>query len=115
MEKLLNGLKAYHVTTVSSWYSTIVFAESRDHAKALALRTDCCEDEEYINIRVNRFPQADCLYKGNYEIDWYDEDTRIALVRDFGWSCYEAEDYECRACPAKNYCDTYKQYVEELT
>lgn len=104
--------KAYHVTTVNSWYSTIVFAENRNKAKALALRTDCCEDEEYINIRVTRFPEADRLYKGHYEVDWYDAETRIALVKDFGWSCYDADYSECNACPARNYCDAYKEYME---
>lgn len=106
------GLKAYYATTNDSWYSTIVFAENRGQAKALAMRTDCLEDEEYINIRVTRFPQADRLYKGNYEVDWYDAETRITLVRDFGWSCYEAEYPECEKCPAREYCDTWKEYEE---
>ena len=51
-------------------YQTIVFARSRSEAKVQALKSDACEDAEYIGIRVHWGPKADKLYKGRSEIDW---------------------------------------------
>lgn len=105
--------KAYKVFDDASCenFSTIVFADNRNEAKALALRTDVCEDARYIDVRAQRLPEADCLYKGSFEIDWYDEDTRLALVRDFGWSCFEPS-FECAECPAKQYCSWNEEEPE---
>ena len=69
--------------------ATIVFAENIKEAKKIAMATDTCEEANFIDIRVKRLKEADYLYKGSNEIDWYDEETRIALVRDFGWRCYK--------------------------
>lgn len=74
-----------------SFYSTIVFANTAGEAKARAIETETFEDEIFCNIRVRRFREADCLFKGANEIDWYDPDMRIKLVRDFGW-IREAEE-----------------------
>ena len=82
---------------------TIIFAENAREAKRIAMATDVCEDAEFINIRVKRLKEADPLYKGKSEIDWYDEETRLALVRDLGWKCFEPS-WECENCVAKNYC-----------
>lgn len=41
-------------------------------------------------------------------IDWYDTETRIALVRDFAWSCFEPS-WECDICPAKPHCHWHEQ------
>lgn len=65
---------------------------------------DCCEDGEYINIRAKREKGADCLYKGKWESDWYNDETRLILVRDCGWHCIDADYSECRNCVAKEYC-----------
>lgn len=96
-------MKAYHAYEKDSDYATIVFAESAAQAKIAAKACDCCEDARYIDIRVRRMPEADKLYKGSSEIDWYDDETRIALVRDFGWSCFDTSR-ECDTCPARQYC-----------
>lgn len=96
-------MKAYHAQEKDACCSTIVFAENATQAKLVAMTCDCCEDARYIDIRVHRMPNADSLYKGCSEIDWYDRETRIALVRDFGWACYETS-WECDECPAKPYC-----------
>jgi hypothetical protein len=82
--------------------STIVFAENIREAKKIAMSTDACSEAEFIDIRVKRIKECDALYKGTSEIDWYDEETRIVLVRDFGWSCLE--EYMCDKCPAQQYC-----------
>ena len=82
--------------------TTIVFAENIREAKKIAMSTDACSEAEFIDVRVKRCKDYDVLYKGLSEIDWYDSDTRIILVRDFGWSCIE--EYECDTCPAQQYC-----------
>ena len=87
-------------------YSTIVFARSASEAKTIALATDTCSEAQYIDIRVTRLPGADNLYKGQCEVDWYDPKTRLALVKDFGWACYETS-WECDTCPAKPHCSWF--------
>lgn len=106
----MNDMKAYQVHDSESVEncSTIVFAENRTKAKLIAQSTDTCEDSRYIDIRVRRLPEADRLYKGKLEIDWYDAETRIALVRDFGWACLEPS-FECDNCPAVQYCHWHEE------
>lgn len=100
--------KAYYAREKDSDCATIVFAENCTQAKTIALTCDCCEDARYIDIRVRRMPEADKLYKGFSEIDWYDAEIRVALVRDFGWQCFEPS-WECDTCPAKPYCFWHQQ------
>ena len=45
----------------------------------------------------------DRLYQGETELNWYDPELRLVLVRDFGWSCFEPS-YECETCRAKPFC-----------
>lgn len=82
---------------------TIVFAETPSKAKKIAMCTEACEDADYTDIRVRRLPGADKLYKGKSEVDWYDKNERLVLVRDFGWACSWTDSY-CDDCPAKQWC-----------
>ena len=68
-------MKAYKAwdEKASDLCSTIVFAENIREAKKVAMTTDVCEDAKFIDIRVKRYKEADCLYKGSNEIDWYDK------------------------------------------
>ena len=79
------GMKAYKVWDDKCDGNSIVFAENIKEAKKIAIHTDVCEEADFIDIRVKRYECADVLYKGKSEIDWYDEGTRLTLVRDFGW------------------------------
>lgn len=88
-------------------YSTIVFAENSREAKKIAFCCDVCEYADYIQVRVNRFPAADKLYKGKCEVDWWDMETRLALVKDFFWYCVDTS-YECDTCAAKKYCSHWE-------
>lgn len=101
-------MKAYKAWVEYGEGSTVVFAETRNEAKMIAQSCDCCEDARYIDIQVRRLPEADKLYKGLAEIDWYDPETRVSLVRDFGWSCYDPS-WECDNCQAKPYCHWHEQ------
>lgn len=82
---------------------TIVFAENEKDAKKIAFRSNVFEYADYIQVRVNRYPKADNLYKGRPEIDWYDDETRLYLVKCCFWQCLDTS-YECDTCVAKKYC-----------
>lgn len=99
--------QAYKVWSDYGEGSTIVFTETRNKAKALALLCDCCEDANYTDIRTHRMKEADCLYKGEFEIDWYDDETRLFLVRECGWACVETS-WECDSCKSKKYCSWFE-------
>lgn len=103
-------MKAYRVWDYNDYsgYETIVFAENLKEAKKLARLTDVCEYANFIDIRVKRVQQADKLYKGKWEIDWYDDETRLALVKDFGWSC-EEPSWECDNCNSKEWCRHFQE------
>lgn len=95
--------KAYKVWLDQRDGATVVFAKSRNEAKMVALGCDCCEGAQYIDISAKRMKALDSLYKGAPEIDWYDPETRLILVRDYGWSCIEPS-WECDVCDAKEHC-----------
>lgn len=106
-------MKAYKAWDKKSdeYVCTIVFAENIREAKKIAMATDVCDEANFIDIRVKRYKKADCLYKGSSEIDWYDEETRIALVRDFTWRCYDTS-WECEKCAARQYCAWFEDEYE---
>lgn len=103
-------MKAYVVTDKNECvYSTVVFAETRGKAIALAQSTDACEDVPFTEISARRVPQMDKYYRGKSEMDWYNADDRIALCKEAGFSCSdEVLEPECEICPAKEYCDRYQ-------
>lgn len=109
-------MKAWLVREKDEFCATVVFAETRGKARALALHTECCEDADFTDIEVRRKPQMDKYYtEGKKEMDWYKSKDRIALVKDCGFVC--ARDYwereDCDTCPAKEYCDTYQDLLTE--
>lgn len=91
--------------------STVVFAENVRAAKKIARSTDACEDADYINVRVLRFPEMDRHYRGKTEIDWYDMEDRKALV-SLGWMCLEISE-ECDTCPVKTFCQRWEDQDNE--
>ena len=102
-------MKAYKITDRNGVYdyAIIVFAENRNKAKAIAVNTDSFEDIEYKDIRAIRMPKLDKYYRGESEMDWYNAEDRIAMVKEAGFSCsldyWEEED--CLECPAWQWCD----------
>ena len=103
-------MKAYYACDKNNdeGYATIVFAENANVAKQIALHTEACEEAAYTDIRVHRLPATDKLYKGRREIDWYNMNDRIVLVRDFSWACIYTS-YECENCPAKRWCRHWEE------
>ncbi len=109
-------MKAWLVRKKDRFDATVVFAETRGKARALARQTEACEDVDFCDIEVNRRPQMDKYYRdGKREMDWYNSKDRIALVKDCGFVCdsdyWERED--CDTCSAKEYCDTYQDLINE--
>ena len=99
-------------------YATVVFAETRGKAIAIAQNTDACEDASFTEIECTRAKSMDKYYCGEgdgYEMDWDDPDDRIALVKDGGFRCsYElsAKDLNCDKCCAREWCDRAPKEVE---
>jgi hypothetical protein len=109
-------MKAWLAKDTNECRATVVFAETRGKARALAMCTDACEDVDFVDIEVCRKPQMDKYYtEGKMEMDWNNSKDRIALVKDCDFVCdyeyWERED--CDTCPAKEYCDRYQECLEE--
>lgn len=106
-------MKAWLVRNEIHCCATVVFAETRGKARALALHTDTCEDCDFIDIPVYRLPKADKYYKdGKWELDWFNSKDRVIFVKELGFSCYDVDLIVCENCSAKEYCDTYKDEKE---
>lgn len=109
-------MKAWRVEDLDSCesYVTVVFAETRSQAKLNALATDTCEDAEYIRIRATRVKELDSAYKGKPEMDWYDPEDRLLMVRELGMYCYEPDyEVECPRCSAREECGQYIDWTNE--
>ena len=107
-----NKMKAWIVSPKGQYYADVIFAETRNKAKALAKYCDGFEDTEYIDIDIRRVPKADKLYKGQFGLDWYNDEDRIFLVKELGFGCVDYFDAdECVDCSAKEYCEEYKDYL----
>ena len=109
-------MKAYAIKVDSSDLTAIVFAETRNKAKSIAQHTETFGDMDYIDIRATRSPTLDKYYKGKSEMDWYNMEDRVAMVKEAGFTCsYEYEIYDdCDDCPAKQWCDRYECEVEVI-
>ncbi len=101
-------MKAYtiHDFKCDVGYSTVVFAETSGKAKAMAIKTDAFNEFEFTEISARRVPALDQYYRGKCEMDWNNDDDRVAMVRYGNFSC--SEDYweagDCESCSAKRWC-----------
>lgn len=96
--------------------STIVFAETASKARYIVMRSELIgEDLEFKDIHVRRVPELDKYYRGQTEMDWYNAEDRLAMVRDAGFRCDEDsfDPDECNGCSAKEYCSAYEEYLED--
>lgn len=103
-------MKAWLVREKDEFCATVVFADTRGKAKAIALETECCEDASFTDIEVRRVPQMDKYHEdGKRVMCWENPQDRVALVRDCGFVCdYDAlYSGDCECCSAKGYCDQY--------
>lgn len=107
-------MKAWVVKPRSEGYSTIVFAETRGKAKAIAMQTFVCDGCEFTKIACYRLKKADKYYRGRDEIDWSDPKDRVILVEQFGCVCEEIEESECEMCSASDICEAWKIHLKEV-
>ncbi len=109
-EKLLKAYKVepYH----GDGYSTVVFAKNRGEARNLATLTDCCHDSRFTEIRATRMPQLDAAYHGRWELEWFNERDRAALVKS-GYHCESVGDDDCYECSGQMFCSIYAEWREE--
>ena len=108
-------MKAWLVRTKDEFYATVVFAETRGKARAIAMQTEACQYADFCEIEVYRQKSMDKYYtKSKTEMNWCNTNDRIALVKECGFFC--GDDYfdlnDCEDCPAKDYCDRYTDYKE---
>ena len=96
-------------------YCTVVFAETRGQAKARAQNTDCLEDAAWTEIHVNRLPELDKEYRGHTEMDWYNDQDRLALIRDVGMRCEYIDTDDCARCVGRDYCEAWEEYQFEMS
>lgn len=112
-------MKAWHVRDKQAYtdFAAIVFAETRGKAHSIAMNTDACEDAKWNDISVRRAPDLDRFYRGLSEMDWYNENDMVAMVRYGGFRCsYEMSitELECEKCAAKEWCERYTDEAEEV-
>lgn len=108
-------MKAWRVTDKYCCCGTvIVFAETKGQAASWALsHDDTFDDCDFVDLCVRRFKDYDKFYSGKRIVDfWNDHEDKIRLVRDFGWSCQEA-DFYCEECPASKWCEKYKEMYDD--
>ena len=106
------NMKAYLIREVNGIYdyATVVFAETRNKAKMIGMNAGPFWGIglDYIDIEAKRIPKLDKYYRGLNEMDWDNNEDRIAMVKDGNFSCsYEFEPDDCETCPAKQWCDRY--------
>lgn len=108
------AIKAYSASDRKgdTGYSIVVFAETAGKAKAYATQSEKFDEYDFTDIRVNRKKELDRFYKGKREMDWMDDEDRVAMVRYANYECsYEVCHPECEngECPAQEWCDRYKR------
>jgi len=106
----MKAWKARDNEALENW-ETVVFAETASEAKMIAMSTDCCEEAQYIDIRVNRVKKLDECYRGEPEMDWYNDQDRLAMILA-GWRCDETSD-DCENCIGRDECEHWEEEEEE--
>lgn len=108
-------MKAWRCINADEFCATIIFAETAGKARYKAMHSDSIgEDLEFKDIIVRREKKLDEYYRGLDEMDWYDNDDRVAMVREAGFYCGEYFDPdECEKCAASKWCRQYKDYIED--
>ena len=110
-------IKAYKCHDDYSGYSTVIFAETAGKARYIAINSDTLgEDLEFKDIYVRRIPALDVYYKGKKEMDWYDPDDRLVMVKIAGYMCDEDgfDPDECEKCSGKDYCSRWEEYRQDV-
>lgn len=116
--KTEKAMKAWNVTDKNGdvGMSFIVFAETRGKAISQVNHDGAFDWYSYTELRALREPALDRFYNGRGQMDWNDDEDRIAMVRYAGFRCpYEIDvDQErCEECAAHLWCERYKSMIGE--
>ena len=109
-------MKAWRCINDYDGYTTIVFAETAGKARYIAMQSDTIGDDlEFRDVVVRREKKLDAYYRGRSEMDWFNADDRIAMVKDGDMECdddsFDPDD--CKRCTAAEYCDKFQDFLEE--
>lgn len=103
-------MKAYKIyDKTNCYYSAVLFAETPGKARAAAAYADGFEYVPFTDVIVRRVPELDGSYRGHTYMEWYDDQDRIDLVKLAGFYCDPDGDCESASCPAREYCDRFKE------
>ena len=92
----------------------VVFADTRGKARMYLKELDTFDNYRYIEISPRREKALDYLnHEDRYVMDWNKEEDKIALVKNIGVYCLDADKDECKECCAKEWCSKYEEYEEE--
>lgn len=106
-------MKAWVVREKYKFYSAVVFAETSGKAKSIASGIDGFEHADFCHLEVRRVPRMDKYYKnGKIELDWSNQQDRIALVKYCGFYCERVEIEECKNCQAREFCSNWEESEE---
>ena len=112
-------MKAYKCWEEVEDCATIIFAETAGKARYIAIYSgDIGDDLTFKDVRVRRVPQLDKYYRGLREMDWYDDNDRVAMVREgaFDGCCEDYLEYEdCNKCSARKWCATYERHKDDYS
>lgn len=104
-------MKAYGISDRNgdAGIELVIFAESRGKALAYAVNTDELCDYGYTGLRAKRIRQLDKYYRGLPEMNWLNDDDRIAMVKEADFQC--GPEFGCvdgQDCPAYKWCSLGK-------
>lgn len=106
-------MKAYTAYEENEGYAVIVFAETAGKARALVMCTDEFEGYSFPEINVRRRPEADQYYRGEWRMDWEDDQDRRGLLA-LGFYCSNEADYDdCMKCADYKFCQYGQDLVQE--
>lgn len=111
-------MKAYIISDRNgdSGVFMVVFAETRGKALGYAVHIDEWCDWGFTGLRATRCGALDQYYRGEPEMDWYNDDDRVAMVRYGGFHCsyeYDTVEDDCKSCPAYEWCERGEEAEED--
>ena len=106
-------MKAWLIRENDTEGCEVIFAETRGKAKSIALQTDTFSECDFCDLEVCRARNIDKYYtNGKRRMDWNNQKDRLALVKEYGFSCIDECFGEfCEDCLSKEYCDRYDEYI----
>ena len=81
-------MKAWLIRENDTESCEVIFAETRGKAKSMALTTDTFSECDFCDLETRRVCNIDKYYtNGKRCMDWNNQQDRLALVKECGFSC----------------------------